>query len=212
MRTLAALLVVIAAASATAQPLERRQPPTQVRDIFPAPETAPEIRTAMKAAMEVKGWGALPTTPADLMKELGVKLELCRHVTEFSRGNYAYTVTCFQTGAADGNMYVGEDDDYRQYFDKKWNGKRAALRALATSGSSVVVEQFHTALVKDDEAYIWFLYYTKDGCKHPRYWRLVRVTKKGDLTWVGDDMQEAGGEPADVKGKCINVEKKGRRL
>jgi hypothetical protein len=137
-------------------------------------------------------------------------MELCRHITEFSHGNYAYTVTCFSTKEADGG-YLGEDDDYKAFFDKKWNGKRAALRALAVSGSSVVVEQLHTALVQGDEAYIWFLYYTKDGCKHPRYWRLVRVTKKGDLTWVGDDMQEAGGEPADMKGKCINVEKKGRR-
>lgn len=206
------LLLAALPATVLAQPagLVRREPPTNGKDIFPAPETAPEIKAAMKDAMMAKGWGSLPTTPSDLMKELGVKVELCRHITEFSKGNYAYTVTCFVTGSADGNMYVGEDDEYRQYFEKKWNGKRAALRALAVSGSSVVVEQFHTVLVKGDEAYIWFLYYTKDGCKHPRYWRLVRVRKNGDLTWVGDDFQEAGGEPAEAKGKCINVDKKRR--
>ncbi|MEW5852251.1 MAG: hypothetical protein AB2A00_25905 [Myxococcota bacterium] len=194
-----------------ADQLTRPNPPTQMKDVFPAPDTGPEVKTAMKAAMEVKGWGALPTTPADLMKELGVKLEPCRHITEYSRGNYAYTTTCFLAGSADGNMYIGEDEEYSQFFAKKWNGKRAALRALAHSGSLIIVEQFHTVLVQDDAAFIWFLYTQKDGCKHPRYWRLVRVTKKGDMTWLGDDMQEAGPEPASLKGKCINKEEPGRR-
>jgi hypothetical protein len=196
---------------AHAQALTRPNPPTQGRDVFPSPEGGPEVKSAIQASMQVKGWGALPTTPGDLMKDLGVKLEPCRHITEFSRGNYAYTTTCFQTGSGDGDMYVGEDEDYKAYFAKKWNGKRAALRVLATSGSSIIVSQFHSVLVQGDTAYIWFLYDEKDGCKHPRYWRLVRVTQKGDLLWLGDDMEQAGPELSTLKGKCINKEEKRRR-
>lgn len=210
-RPVLVLALGLCAATAFAQELQRRHPPASARDIFPAPDTGPEVKQALVAAMEVKGWGALPTTPADLMEDLGVKVELCRHMTEFSRGNYAYTTTCFNTGSADGKMYVGEDDEYRQYFEKKWNGKRAALRVLARSGSDIIVEQFDTVLLQGDKAFIWFLYSQKDGCKHPRYWRLVQVTRKGDLTWLGDDMQEAGGENPTLKGKCINNKDDKRR-
>jgi hypothetical protein len=192
--------------------LQRRQPPSRMQDIFPSPEGGPEAKAALTAAMQVKGWGALPTLPADLMKDLGAKVELCRHTTDFGHGNYAYTVTCFEVGKEDGGAFVGEDEEYKAFFAKKWSGKRAALRALANSGSLVVVEQFHSVLVQGDDAFIWMLVYDKDGCKHVRHWRLVRVNRlRGDMIWLGDDMQEAGGEPKEVKGKCINVDKK-RRL
>lgn len=205
------LVLLTWSGAAGAQALTRPFPPTQAKDVFPAPDTGPEVKAALVAAMQVKGWGALPTTPGDLMADLGVKVEPCRHITEFSRGNYAYTVTCFLAGSADGNQYVGDDEDYRGYFARKWNGKRAALRVVATSGSSIIVEQLHSVMVQGDHAFIWFLYSVKDGCKHPRYWRLVRVGKNGDLTWLGDDMEEAGPESTALKGKCINKEEKKRR-
>lgn len=201
------LVVLSAAAAWAAEGVTRRRPPARSADVFPAPDTGPEIRTAIRATMEVRGWGALPTEPADLLKSLGAKVELCRHITDMGHGNYAYTVTCF---VAD-KMFIGEDEEYKAYFAKGWNGKRAALRALAISGSLVVVEELHSVLLQGDDAYLWMLVYDRDGCKHPRHWRLVRVNRtRGDLTWVGDDMEEAGGEPREVKGKCINTGKKRR--
>jgi hypothetical protein len=193
---------------AAADELTRRAPPTRAADIFPAPDTGPEVKEAILSAMEVKGWGALPTKPGDLLDEVGAKVELCRHITDLGHGNYAYTTTCFLAGADDGKMYLGENEEYKAYFSRKWTGKRAALRALAVTGSSIIVDQLHSMLLNKDDAFIWLLYSNKDGCKHQRYWRLVRVSKSGDLTWLGDDMQEAGGESADLKGKCINVKKK----